>query len=129
MLLVAQSSPNFLCSMCALGVSFFLPHVLGPSCLMVTFFSFLCPFPSWSLCETLYLIRSSNFLSPHPVTGSGFLLPNQRLLGIILYITLVNTMSKSRLPPGAQNSAPNTQYTKPTLIQWPPFSTGTLYFL
>jgi hypothetical protein len=42
-----------------------------------------------------------------PVTGSSLLLPNQRLLGSILYSTLVNTMSVSRLQPdlGAQNSA------------------------
>ena len=63
-------------------------------------------FSLWALPEIPYSISRLTFLSC-PVTGSSLLLSNQRLLGSVLYSTLVNTMPMSRLQPdlGAQNSA------------------------
>lgn len=69
------------------------------------------PPPSLLLCPShgpyMRSLRPKFAFLLYPITGSSFLLPNWRLLGSVLYSTLVNTVPRSRLQPdlGAQNSA------------------------
>lgn len=101
-----------LCSMGASGKAFhghmLMVHSYGSSYLMVTS-SLSFPFFLLSLCDLSShpLTQSEVLPSPPLCPVTGFSLTYQRLLGSILYSTMVNTMPMVRWQPdlGVQNSA------------------------